>query len=414
MIFSVLIIAALAARAIATPVISRAFASDTLYIITNDPQGNYVVAANIDNNSGNLTYAGITSAGGSGVHGQVDPTAPVAPLQGDATFSQGIVQVHQRNNLLATVNTADSTVVLFSIDPLQPGRLTMIGQPVPSGGTSPNSLVFNEAGDRLWVLNTGAVNGVACFAVTENGLEAQADTIRSLGLNQTTPSTGPFNTASQVLYTQGEQGILVAVKGQFNGSLGFLAVWDIDEEGNVAENFTRIATPPTSGFPFSLEAINGANAYLAADFGLGIDVYDFSEGVDNVSSSNRTTAVAIPGQNAACWTTYSELLDRYYVMDVNRNVITSVEIDSNLTVTVGSNFTADSGPIDSQALSIGEHSYLYSLLASSLQIGVWRLDGVEEPVRQSSLDLTIILQDGASLTANYTQGMAYYKSGYYE
>ena len=52
------------------------------------------------------TYAGITAAGGAGVHGQVDPTGPVKPLEADATFSQGIVQVHQRSGLLATVNVS--------------------------------------------------------------------------------------------------------------------------------------------------------------------------------------------------------------------------------------------------------------------------------------------------------------------
>ncbi|VDC03928.1 unnamed protein product [Peniophora sp. CBMAI 1063] len=412
MIFFLLMIVALAARATAHPVYPRVVAFDTLYFITNDPQGNYVVAANIDDD-GNLFYAGITAAGGSGVHGQVDPAGPVAPLEADATFSQGIVQVHQRSNLLATVNTANHTVVLFAIDPMQPGRLTMLGEPVPSGGTSPNSLIFNEAGDRLWVLNTGTTNGIACFAVSQDGLQPQTDSFRSLGLNQTTPSTGPFGSASQILYTQDETGILVAVKGQLEDpSTGFLAVWPIDDQGNVAANFTRIATPTNGGFPFSLTPVAGVNAYLAADLAMGMDVFDFSEGIDSVASSPRTAAVPIVGQHAACWTTYSSTLDRYYVIDVNANVITPVEIDSNLTVTVGSNFTAESGPIDSLAITIGLQSYLYTLLSQSLQIGVWRLDGVDQPVRQSSLDLSVILQDGATLTANYTQGLAYYQSGF--
>ncbi|KZV70580.1 hypothetical protein PENSPDRAFT_685297 [Peniophora sp. CONT] len=413
MFFLLLMIVALAARTTASPIKPRASASDTLYFITNDPQGNYVVAANIDA-SGNVSYAGVASAGGAGVHGQVDPAGPVTPLEADATFSQGIVQVHQRHGLLATVNTANHTVVLFAIDPLTPGRLTMLGEPVSSGGTSPNSLVFNEAGDRLWVLNTGSTNGIACFAVSQNGLQPQADTFRTLGLNQTTPSTGPFGAASQIIYSQDEKDIIVAVKGQLGvpGS-GFLAVWPLDEDGNVATNFTRVPTPTNSNFPFSMTPIAGSNAYLAADLATGLDIFDFNDGVDSVASSPRTTAVPIVGQHAACWSTYSSALDRYYVVDVNANTITPVEIDSNLTVSIGSNFTADSGPIDSLALSVGEHSYLYTLLSQSLQIGVWRLDGVEQPVRQSSLDLSVIRRDGASITANYTQGMAYYKGGSY-
>ncbi|VDB96740.1 unnamed protein product [Peniophora sp. CBMAI 1063] len=397
----------LATSAFASPYRRQSLSPNYLYFITNDPQGNYVVAANIDAN-GNPIYAGVASAGGAGVHGLVDPNGPVVPLNPDATFSQGVVQVHQGNGLLATVNTANHTVVLFAIDPSDPGRLTMLGQPVPSGGEAPNSLVFNKAGDQLWVLNTGAVNGIAGFTVTKDGLQPQDGTFRPLGLNETTPSTGPFGAASQVVYTQDEKNVIAAVKGPLFGP-GFLAAWPIGDDGQLAENFTEIATAPGGGHPFSLTPIPGQNAFFSADFSIGVDVYDFSNGIEGVNNSPRTIGVAVPGQDATCWSAYSELLDKYYVMDVTGHQITEVQVDSNLAVTVGANWSVTTGPIDSVAMTVSNHSYLYTLLAKTLQIGVWKLDVDGLPESQQFLNLTEpVEQDGAFITMNYVQGMASY------
>ncbi|VDC03927.1 unnamed protein product [Peniophora sp. CBMAI 1063] len=376
--------------------------SKTLYFITNDPRGNNVVAASVDHN-GELTYAGATPAGGVGVHGLGGNGA-------DATFSQGIVQVHQQKGLLATVNTANSTVALFTINANEPGKLKMLGKPVASGGTTPNSLVFNSAGDRLCVLNTGYENGIACFTVARDGLHAESDSVRHLGINQTTPATGPFGTASQIAYTRDEKNLVVAVKGAM-GKPGFLAVWPLDTYGRPASRFTRVSTPSNTGhsfsYPFSLTPIRDADAFLSADFSVGFDVFDFSRGVDNISKSPRTVGVTIEGQMAACWSAYSSALDRYYVIDVGTAAITEVKIDEDLRPSVVSNFTAPakSGPVDSLAVSIGGHNYLYTLLASDLQIATWRLDGAKSPVQKTFLDFS---QYGIPLSPNLAQGLAVY------
>ncbi|KZV70581.1 hypothetical protein PENSPDRAFT_734595 [Peniophora sp. CONT] len=375
--------------------------ANTLYFITNDPQGNHVVAANVDSN-GDLTYAGATAAGGVGVHGLGGPGA-------DASFSSGIVQVHQKKSLLATVNTLNNTVVLFEVNPIDPGRLKMLGKPVYSGGTSPNSLVFDGSGDRLCVLNTGSVNGMACFTVAQDGLHAQSDSVRHLGLNQTTPATGPFGTASQIAFTKDEKNLIAAVKGTMTAP-GFLAVWPLDKHGRPASNFVRVSTPSNAGRPFSLTPVNGADAFLSADFAVGFDIFDFSRGVDGVSKSPRTVGVPIAGQMAACWSAYSSALDSYYVVDVGTAAITEVKVDKSLKASVVSNFTVPpkSGPVDTLAVNVGQHSYLYTLLASNLQIGVWRLDGNKHPLQQTFLDLSVLRQHGVPLSPNLAQVLAIY------
>ena len=110
--------------------------------------------------------------------------------------------------------------------------LTAFGPPMSTGGEFPMSLAFNQDGSLLCVLNGGAINGVKyvysvvcistiidhvlyrCFHMdSELGLMPAANTWRPLGLNQTTPPTGPAGTASHIIFTEDQQNVVVAVKG---------------------------------------------------------------------------------------------------------------------------------------------------------------------------------------------------------
>lgn len=105
-------------------------------VITNDPTGNNIVLSNIGKD-GNVTFAGIVSAGGEGEHGDDG-----GQFASDATYSNGIIVVHKSNNFLATTNTKSGTVALFKIDPNDPTKLTMAGGPVSSQGDFPTSVAF--------------------------------------------------------------------------------------------------------------------------------------------------------------------------------------------------------------------------------------------------------------------------------
>ncbi|KZV70644.1 hypothetical protein PENSPDRAFT_685357 [Peniophora sp. CONT] len=372
----------------------------TLYFITNDAAGNYVVAASV-NADGLLTGATSTYAGGVGVH----DFGPI--VQGpDGTFSQGIVQVHQERNLLATVNTVNHTAVLFSINPFDPTLLTMVGKPVSTQGDSPNSVAFNRAGDTLCVQNTGAKNGVACFDVTKAGLKLQNNTVRELGLfNQTVPATGPFNTASQIAFTNDQKNILVAVKGTLSDP-GFFALWSFDQSGGLSANYTRIAPPTGAGLPFSLTNIRGTDAFMAVDFALGLDIIDFSAGI--TADTVRIKAVPIPGQQAACWSTYSSARNSYYAVDTSADVVTEVRIDNALGTSVVNNFTLPDAPIDSIAISVGRKSYFYTLFPTLVDIGVWDLDATPKPALVSLVSIAALTQNSVPLTPGGVQGMAAY------
>lgn len=63
-------------------------------------------------------------------------------------------------NKNALSQAGSNTVSLFSINPEDPTRLTLLGRPVPSGGEFPQSVAINSAGTDVCVLNGGKINGV--------------------------------------------------------------------------------------------------------------------------------------------------------------------------------------------------------------------------------------------------------------
>ena len=110
----------------------------------------------------------------------------------------------------------------------------------------------------------------------------------------------------------------------------FFAAWPLTKKGELASNYTRIATPSGGGLPFSLTAVKGANAFMAVDFAVGFDVLDLSEGIESIGRSSKTTAVNITGQMATCWSTYSSARNSYYAIDSVGSIVHEVKFDHSL------------------------------------------------------------------------------------
>ncbi|KAJ7254997.1 hypothetical protein B0H12DRAFT_1289158 [Mycena haematopus] len=279
--------------------------------MTNEPSGNYLVSATIGPDAKLALYEAIYT-GGIGAHG-LPP-----PFGDDALFSQGSIGVSHTTKFVANVNPGSNTISVFNIDLVNPARLTPIGNPVSSGGEFPISLVINKAGTRVCVVNGGKVNGVSCYNFdTGNGLTPIKNTIRSLGLNQTTPDTGPANTASQIIFSPDETQLIVSVKS------AFLAVWNINTDGSLSPTFSVIGG---GVLPFSLLYVPGQNAIFASDPGVGYDIFNLD--------TNATVAVTVPGQKLICWSVYSTESGDFYLMDVGTSLVTEVHVTSSLSSTI--------------------------------------------------------------------------------
>lgn len=184
------------------------------------------------------------------------------------------------------------------------------------------------------------------------GLIAQPNTLRSLSLNQTTPANGPAGTASHVVFSEDGTKLFASVKG-VPPTPGFIAAWDIASDGSLSAEPVK-STPSTGGLlPFSMTVIPGTNAILATDAGVGFDIFNFGGNANGTSAASvngtenalsaTSSVVAIDGQKATCWSSFSPKSGNFYLTDIGTSTITEVNVDKNLKgtivkVSIGSNW----------------------------------------------------------------------------
>ncbi|KAJ7886191.1 hypothetical protein B0H14DRAFT_2697997 [Mycena olivaceomarginata] len=359
------------------------------YFMTNEPTGNYLVSSTIASDGKLALYEAIHT-GGVGAHGLP------APPGMDPPFSQGSIGVSSAKRFVANVNSGSNTVSVFGLDAFNPARLVPIGKPVSSGGEFPTSLAINKAGTRVCAVNAGKVNGVSCYEFDYFfGLKPIKNSIRSLGLNQTTPATGPPNTPSQIIFSQNEKQLIVSVKA------GYLAVWDVNSDGSLSKTFKTVSG---GVLPFSLNHIPGKNALLASDPGVGYDIFD----LDAPKTRAAGVSTPIPNQGANCWSVYSKESKNFYIIDVGKSVLTEVTVSSSLNSTIVKQYNvAPDGPLDSDVATVGKKDFIYSLSANVTGLAVYAVNGVGKASVYQRLDVAGPAK-AAKLPINHTniQGLA--------
>jgi hypothetical protein len=84
-------------------------------------------------------------------------------------------------------------------------------------------------------------------------------TLRSLGLNQTTPA----GTTSYVIFSEDGKQPIASVEGT-PPRPGFLAVWDVNQDNTLSPHFTKVAPGKGELLPFSMTVIPGKNQYFVS------------------------------------------------------------------------------------------------------------------------------------------------------
>ncbi|KAG8887697.1 hypothetical protein FRB99_004212, partial [Tulasnella sp. 403] len=351
----------------------RSTAAGAAYFINNDGTRNSVIASQIASD-GTLTPGNAIYAGGSGSHlNTTDPNA------GDPLASQGSVVVS--GNYLYTVNAGSNTAVMFAINPAAPTELTMIGQPVPTGGEFPVSIAASQSG-QVCVLNGGAIANVNCFkADPTNGLVAVPNSIRSLPLNQTTPPQ-PQGTASQVAFNQDGTLLLAAIKGVPPG-FGWIASWIVAQDGTLSQDYVR----NVGGYrPFSITPIPGTKSIFDADPSAGgYNVWDFGQ---TPATWKNTT---IPGQMVNCWSAYSPVTKSYFLVDAGLSLVSEISLDASLSGTLVKQYQLPTGSatIDGEVGTIAGADYLYVLAPNTTSIQVVALPAPGQGKVVQGFDLSV-------------------------
>jgi hypothetical protein len=384
---------------------NRASQLGAVYFITNDPSGNFVVSSLIQGD-GTLALGAAIQTFGFGAHGAGE-SGP------DPLFSQGAVKASPAAKMLAAVNPGSNTVSIFSINPQDLRMLSPVGFPVSSGGEFPMSLAFSKDGKRLCVLNSGQVNGVKCFRVDQKlGLIPLPNTERSLKLDQTSPATGPANTASHVIFSEDGTQLLATVKGDPTNATqrpGFIAAWDIQQDGSLSPDFKTVPLPSGGLLPFSMTVVPGKNAILATDANVGFDLFNTQGGITAGSQGARqNSANPIAGQGATCWSSFSPKTQNLYLTDIKKPFVTEVSVDNNLKGQIVKQhpLPAGSSSIDNEVATVNGKDILYILSPGRTSIDILALNGPGSVQNLGSLDFSgPAKQIGLALDGNNIQGL---------
>ncbi|KZV76390.1 hypothetical protein PENSPDRAFT_598723 [Peniophora sp. CONT] len=375
-----------------------------VYFITNSLDENFVVAAQVGED-GIATDVKAISANGVGAQGQ--------PPNRGSLFSQGPVQVNQASGRLAVVNAGSNTVQLFDIDPKNPTNISAIGKPVPSGGDFPQSIAWNNAGDKMCVLNGGLKSNVQCFLVDKKGKMTAVGVGEITTYNQTSnPPRGPAGTASQVIFTADQGGIIAVAKGiptDLDNNPGYLRVWPLSDNGTIAPAPFQInITQPLGGLTFSLSQAPGRLVYVGSDATNGGIVVDMTAGPGNAVFS----PIDIPENKGNCWSVSAPKTGSFFISDLLNDKINEVALDDNNNATLVRQYDVPGmGPNEAVVAEIQGQEFMYMLMEGAQSIGVWRLDGPGKAVLTQLWEVAIPVQIlGVTFDELLISGMSIYVS----
>ncbi|KPM44089.1 hypothetical protein AK830_g2468 [Neonectria ditissima] len=315
-------------------------------MITNDHE-NAIISLSIADN-GKLSRGRHTATGGAGSNA-IDSTTK-QPAGPDALLSQSALTV-VGNNLFA-VNPGSNTVTMFNIDRHDPTKLTMVGTPVAVLGEFPNTVAASEKNKLVCVGSSGAKAGVACSQFSHKGIKGM-DNLRPFDLDQSTPPVGPFNTVSQVFFSNDENSLFATVKGNPpKKQTGFLAVFPVEswarsatDSGPASLSQQAVKSSPNgTAVLFGSSTIPGSQDIFVTDASFGGAVLSLDSKTDVATVKAKA---AVSGQKATCWVAVSLATKTAFVADVATNRLVEMSLtDASVQSLIDLSANGDPGLID--------------------------------------------------------------------
>jgi 6-phosphogluconolactonase (cycloisomerase 2 family) len=318
--------------AVATPAFAHdghGHGSDAVFVQTDDPSGNTVVAYD-RNPDGTLSQAGTYATGGLG--GVLDGSVV------DHLASQGSLMLDESRHTLYAVNAGSDTVSVFGVH----GDTLTRREVVASGGSFPVSIAVH--GDLVYVLNARDGGSVQGFRRSGGGLVPIAGSNRALGLDAA--ATPEFvNTPGQAAFSPDGRQLLVTTKANGNE----VDVFAVRADGSLSAAPTVNSLP--GAVPFALSwsepgrvVLTEAGTNAVATFRL--DGQGILHAIDTAAT----------GQAATCWIVRSH--DRFFASNAGSADLSGyrVEREGNLT-SLGTTGT-DPGTVDATVTRDGRYLYV--------------------------------------------------------
>jgi hypothetical protein len=247
-----------------------------------------------------------------------------------------------------------NSVTQFSINSRNATDLTCIGSYTLPKGDFPTTVAASKKHKRVCVATTGLTNGITCASYSPTSGLGQFDNLRSFGLTQTTPPSGPPNTVSQLQFTENEKFLLATVKADPpNNKTGFVAVYAI-ADGKVVTEPVR-SSPKDTAILFGFDQIPSTNNFLVTDPSIGAAILSLDTTSCEVSTLH---AINITGQAATCWSAISAATGTGFVADGGMDRLVEIDLKSGAVLSVTDlTSNGDPGLFDMRA----QGEFLYAL-----------------------------------------------------
>jgi 6-phosphogluconolactonase (cycloisomerase 2 family) len=312
----------------ATPSSGPATGGHAVFVETDDPAGNSVVAYH-QNADGTLTQAQTFPTGGNG--GILQNSVV------DHTASEGAVTYDGRHGLLYVVNAGSNTVSVFSVH----GADLRLRQVVRSGGSFPASIAVHD--DTVFVLNGHDGGAIQGYVVLGGFLVRIPTWNRPLGLDPTqldfTQSPG------QVAFTPDGRKLVVSTKANGNN----IDVFSVDPLRGPSLHPVVTNLPGT--VPFAL-AFDSYGHLAVAETGVSA-VATFA-----VNPGGSLTALAdVPtGQKGTCWVVSRG--DQLFATNPGSASVTTLRTDASGNASIVGNAATDAGTVDPVVSADGHFLYV--------------------------------------------------------
>jgi 6-phosphogluconolactonase (cycloisomerase 2 family) len=330
----------LTTTASATPPHGRPSGFHAVFVQTDDPAGNQIVALD-EATDGTLNRAGTFATGGDG--------AVQAGAVADHLASQGSLVFDRNQGLLFAVNAGSDSVSVFGVL----GDDLALRQVISSGGHFPTSIAVH--GDLVYVLDAANAGSVKGFAIVGRRLHPLFASVRSLGLSNADPPNFLLSPA-QVGFTPDGRHLVVTTKGSGSD----IDVFSVSASGRLSSTpvVNASATPSPFGFTF------GPGGML-----------DVSEAGNSSMSTYRVEhngtlehlASLTDGLAAQCW---NLRIGRFvYGADTGSNAISGFRIGAHGSLSfIGTGVVAQTGagPIDMATSAVGSVLYQENGVAGSV------------------------------------------------
>jgi len=307
-----------------------------VFVMTNAATNN-LINAYTRRDDGSLEFSGAFATGGNGSGGTVDPL-----------HSQGSLTLSADHRLLFAVNAGSGTVSSFAVR----GAQLFLLDKEPTGGSSPTSVT--QAGDLVYVLNSGGNGSVSGFRILGNGHLLPVE-------NSTHNLSGTDTKPTDVVLSPNRQFLVVAETATNN-----IDVFRVYPDGRLSD---IVANPSAGATPFAAAfAPNGALVVANASNTVSSYSLRWNQSLSTISDDLPTDGLA------TCWSVI--LRDgRFLYTDnaMSSNQSGFVIKDNGSLVPIG-NTVVSSNPSGSTNIDIAasaDSRYVYTLNAATGAIGIF-------------------------------------------